>query len=151
MFYADIQNRYRYWLKKVNGLTVIKLQMTAKRLAILRKNPEIARTELLVDVLGCGGGWYEISTKEDNYLDRRFKIRTDGAAVWLRLLNKMMLGNINANPTAASVAYVKRIDFNAIPARVAQKPTQGKLHQLVRKFSHRPAHTMQRSYAGFYS
>lgn len=145
MFYQDQQNRYRYWVKKANGRTVIKLQITKARLEKIRADAELSRIELLVDFLGCGGGWYEITTNEDNYLDKLFGTKTDGAAVWLRTFNLKMIGEVNANP-GQPVVYVKRIDYTQV--RRGRPAQDYKLNRLVRRFAHPTQHpAQQRAFA----
>lgn len=126
MFYADAQGRYRYFSTKKNGLTIIKIQMTGARMRALCADPEFQRIAGLVDVLAQGGGWYEVSAKENNYLDKKFGTRTDGAAVWIRALNTRLLSGVNANPVVAPVTYVKRL--------TPQPVCEHKLHSLVNKF-----------------
>lgn len=130
MFYADAQGRYRYFSTKKNGLTIIKIQMTCARMRAVCADSEFQRVAGLVDVLAQGGGWYEVSAKENNYLDKKFGTRTDGAAVWIRALNTRLLSGVNANPVVAPVTYVKRIEHPPICER--------KLHALASKFG-RPA------------
>lgn len=129
MFYADAQNRYRYFSKKIDGLTTIKIQMTKPRMQGLRSDPEFARIEHLVDILEQGGGWYSITAKDGNYLDAKFGTRTDGAAVWIRALNTRLLSKVNANPVVNGITYVKRIEY--------PKLCEAKLHALTNKFNRR--------------
>lgn len=130
MFYVDTQNRYRYCSKKIDGMTVIKIQMTKIRMEALRLDPEFQRIEHLIDILSQGGGWYSITAKEDNYLDLKFGTRTDGAAVWIRALNTRLISGVNANPVINPVTYVKRIAHAPLCDR--------KLHALTNKFDRRP-------------
>jgi hypothetical protein len=130
MFYSDPQKRYRYFSTKIDGLTSIKIQMTKARMQALRADTEFQRIEHLVDILAQGGGWYSITSKEDNYLDIKFGTRTDGAAVWIRALNTRLLSCVNANPMIAPIIYVKRIEHPPICER--------KLHALATKFGRHP-------------
>ncbi len=91
---------------------------------------QFQRIEHLVDILAQGGGWYSITSKEDNYLDIKFGTRTDGAAVWIRALNTRLLSCVNANPMIAPIIYVKRIEHPPICER--------KLHALATKFGRHP-------------
>jgi hypothetical protein len=130
MFYADPQNRYRYFSTKIDGLTSIKIQMTKARMQALRADAEFQRIEHLVDILAQGGGWYSITAKDGNYLDLKFGTRTDGAAVWIRTLNTRLLSGVNANPVVAPITYVKRIEHPPVCER--------KLHALASKFGRHP-------------
>ena len=128
MFYQDPNKQYRYHSSKKDGLTTIRIQMTKARMAALQADPEFARIANLVDILYQGGGWYEVTAKSDNYLDRKFGTTTDGASVWIRALNTRLLSKVNANPVVA-VTYVKRIEHAPV--------CKAKLDALAHRFNHR--------------
>ena len=110
MFFAEADGMYRYWVRKVDGLSSVKLQVRRKVLAEFRKHHHTF--ENAVDILEIGGGWYHISARETK-LDEVFGIRTDGASAWLRAFNKYHLSKVNANPPI-SIVYVKRINHEGM-------------------------------------
>jgi len=124
-FFADAQGRYRYWFKQGPQGVSIKVQMRREMMRNFRAGAG-RKSEALVDILECGGGWYSITSK-DLIWNELYGTHTDGAKLWIADLNLHFLHDINANRYRFAVERVAKIDFSRIDSN--------KLAALQGKFS----------------
>lgn len=124
-YFESLCKTYRYWFRKVEGQTEIKIQMKRKDMNKFREGLG-KRATLLVDILEIGCGWYSVTCKDESNWELLFGTRTDGASAWIKELNLAHIGHLNANLPTVEIQYVKKI--------VQQPCDHAKLQRLVQKF-----------------
>jgi hypothetical protein len=94
---------YHYSFTPASGLrhAVIKLHVSAKRLAAFRASETGAASERHVDILDQGNGWYEITGRELQKWNPKHGEQRDGAVVWIKRWNLFFLQSVKANPAPA--------------------------------------------------